>query len=282
MNCLEKKTIKNMKNKIHIVFGNYAKSKLLSSSELNIPIENIIDLNDNLRVGPIYNLNTQKGRIIRDEWFFSNIACASVDPSRSQDIKKIENIKDIAFNKELYIWSGSTALEILSIARLLFELKDFNLNICTADFSKIKLERKDGTFYVPYTINIALPEHVPLIASHFKPLSVQKRNELIHLWEHVVEEGELIRVLEDNVKIESVKENYFDHILKAYCKEEFEKAGRVIGKTLVAINFNADDSTLNWRLKQLVKSKELESEGMLKDIRDYQVKLKTTNKNPSL
>ncbi|WNH09462.1 DUF3658 domain-containing protein [Thalassobellus suaedae] len=266
-----------MKNKCHIVFGNYPKSRLLSSKELNLPEENIIDLNDDFRVGPIQNLNNDAGRAKRDAWFLSNISCSSMDPSRSQNLRKIELIKQGFNDGDLYIWSGSSALDIISFSELLYALKDFNLNIFTSDFLKIKLEREDGSFYVPDSISVVLPQHIHVIADHFKPLSQGNRNDLIYLWERLVKENALVRVLGEDCKIKSVKENYFDEALKKPCKEELQKAARVIGWTLVNINFNASDYTLNWRLKELVKKNELTFEGELKDIRDYQVKLVSAN-----
>lgn len=262
-----------MKNKCHVVFGTFAKSRVLGCKVLQIPKEHIIDLNDDLRIGPINKLNIEKGRLNRTHWFLSNINCDALAPSRSKDSDKIECIKRMSPDTEIYIWSGNNSLDILLTAELLYELKGFNLNIFTLDFSKIKLERRDGTFYNLDSISVALTEHIPIIADSFKPISRAQEKTCLSIWSRVVAENKMMRVLRHNGKIESVNENYFDEVLKKRCKINFKKAARVIGETLVDINFDADDSTLNWRLKQLVLSKQLKAQGDLENIRDYSVKL---------
>lgn len=267
-----------MINSFHIVFGAFAKQKLQQSKELNIPEEYIIDFNDDFRVGPIQNLKTQAGIDNRKDWFLSNNKTDYLPDLGSQDKEKIEFLINLPSSKSFYIWCGNDAFEILAMAKVLNEIKDFKRNIFSVDFSELELERKDGTFYKVDSIGVALTEHLCVIADHFQPLSETKQQALIRLWEGVVSENTVLRVLNKEGNIESVREDYFDIEILNQCQQEtFQNAARVIGRILVAINFNAHDSTLNWRLKKLVQSQILISEGELQDIKDYKVKLNSNS-----
>ena len=46
--------------------------------------------------------------------------------------------------------------------------------------------------------------------------------------------------------------SYFDPILLSRSNDQFMKAARVIGHSLVDMDFSVGDGYLNWRLKELV------------------------------
>ena len=60
--------------------------------------------------------------------------------------------------------------------------------------------------------------------------------------------------------------------LISFCKPEYQKSALVIGETLVALEFEVSDATLNWMLKALVRNGQLEAKGKLREMRDYEVK----------
>ena len=264
------------------MFGDFSINTLLNSKELNIHSEDIISLNDDLCVGSIYQLSTEAGRSDRRAWlmsiskntFIESLLCSFVE----DDYLKIEALKkELKSIDELYIWTGTTALDRLYTGRFLYELRDLDVKFFIADFQKITLKSLSGRFFSPKSLTVVASNQVHLIANHFQQITNEDKLNKINLWKTLSDSKEVLRVLE-NETIKFKELTYFDSILLSYCTEEFKHPARIIGESLIDIDFAVHDSILNWRLKQLVSLNKLEAEGELKDMRDYRVKTKYLKK----
>ena len=267
-------------NKIHIVFGVSAKNTLLSSKEMSDRIDAVISLNDDLRVGPIFNLGKSDSRLKRQDWLTSTMPCqevaASLGSDVSSDFDTIQNIKAHINNKtEIFIWCGRTTSDRLATARLVYELQDAFEHLRITDIPNITIQSKFGHNYPPKCLGVMNPEEVHLITEYFKKITKQECDMWSSIWTRLENETGLIRVGKANGKIESEDVSYFDELLLSNCKEHFLQASRIVGETLIDIGFEASDSTLNWRLVCLAKNKKLEFEGKLNGLNEYKVKRAT-------
>ncbi|RNI25953.1 DUF3658 domain-containing protein [Rufibacter latericius] len=258
--------------KIHIVFGETAELTLLSIKEMTADVDSVVSLNDDLRVGPI-NLGSLDGRVERQNWVTSNLPCkedaAYLRSYVTGDFDKIQSIRDNSKDKaEIYIWCGRTTSERLATARLVFELQGYFSNLTIADIPK------NGN--IAESLSVMNPEQVHLIHKYFKKTDQEEYGKWVTMWARLKSENSLMRVARADGVIESKEVSYFDDTLLSHCKEELLKAARIVGESLVDIWFEASDSTLNWRLVQLVKSGELEVDGKLNCLREYKVKRATT------
>lgn len=81
----------------------------------------------------------------------------------------------------------------------------------------------------------------------------------------------MLRIMDEDGRLVDVPNAYFDIYLLSNINNEFNRAGRIIGHTLVDINFIVGDLYLNWRLKELSSVGKVMFRGELKEIRDYEV-----------
>lgn len=110
------------------------------------------------------------------------------------------------------------------------------------------------------------------IFAQFEKIDRSKLKGYINLWEKVKSENKELWIFDNKGQITAKKTDYFDSYLLSHCNEDYQKAARVIGETLVDTDFNVGDCYLNWRLKQLTLDGIIETKGKLIEIRDYEVR----------
>jgi len=261
----------------YIIFNGYAAATLKKSWEArNLPVPEIISLNDDLRVGPLQGVNTAGGKDDRKEWW-STITDQTYDRNRVEffinDLDKLEQIKVLLENnQQICIWFGSCLFDKLMMARLIAFCGPLSETLSVVPISEYTVTTKNGKQYVPKTMDVLDDENIIDLESSVRQITKDEVNEATEMWEHVSSNNASMRIFKDN-RVELVKENYFDSALMANCSNEFIKPARVVGYTLIDTDFNVSDTILNWRLKELVGKNRLEAKGILRDMRDYEVRI---------
>lgn len=242
-------------------------------------IGEIICLNDLLGIGPITGLEEETGQINRRNWV-DTIAGDTEEKeyinSWFEDNNKIGYIKkELKINKEICIWFGKNTFDSLMFARLIWDLRPFLENIFVVPMSECKIVMSSNNNYVPESMVVLTPDQISRLDKNIRPLNQAEIKQALYNWETISQVPAVIRTLTNSGEIEMHDETYYDDILLSNCNSEFQKSARVIGKTLVDIDFDTIDITLNWRLKNLVKQNILEAKGILRAMREYEVKLRS-------
>jgi hypothetical protein len=265
-----------MKNYIHITAGDSAGFSLKSSFELrSIPMPEIISLNDDLRVGPLSGIDTSTGYLSRREWWERiTDLCDERELVESfyGDLEKLDHIKNSAGkNKKICIWYGSCLFDQLMKDRLLHFINPLTNNVFVVPVSDHPVTRINGRHFLPETLVELNPGQIVELDPHLRPITEGEISEAIASWKQTESNNATMRVLNGTI-IEIQEESYFDSALLANCKKEFQKSALVVGMTLVDTGFQVSDTILSWRLKELVRQKKLEAKGILRNMRDYEVK----------
>lgn len=273
--------MKNIPENIHIIFSEYSRNTLINNKELNIKNNNIISIEDDLRIGPISNLNSNHNLKDRKEWL-SNILKKTTTVERivsnvEKDIEKIDRILSTKKHKTFYLWTFNNALDIINTSKLITKLIKFKITIFIIDYNEITLENQKGNPFYPKSLVEVNSSHIHEIFKYFKQIETEQFIKWENLWKKIENENSSLRILDNNGNIKSEKESYFDNILKSFCPKEFDKPARSVAKTLIESDFSIPDWYLNWRLKKLSEMKIIETIGELKDMRDYEIKITTYN-----
>ncbi len=255
------------KENIHIVFGKIGRRTLIDSKVIDLNKSQIISFDDILNIGPACDINAIEDIQKRIDWL-QKIFGDNPNPPVEQDLNSIEKIVNDADNiNELFIWTGNCASEKISTARLIYHLLKLDKPIFIANFNTPVRSNQTATFQVKDIIE------------QFDRIDKSRLHDWRNLWEKVKSENARLWILDKKGQIAVKKIDYFDSSLLTNCDDKFQKAARVIGETLVDIDFDVGDSYLNWRLKQLALNGKLETRGRLIEIRDYEVKKMSTANN---
>lgn len=272
----------NKTESIHIIFNEFSKKTLTDNKELEIKANNIVSLDDDLRTGPLLDFNDSINKIEdRKEWLSKvlekTIWAEKIVSNVEKDIEKLDEILSNEKSKTFYLWTGKNTRDIIGTARLISKLMKFNITIFITDFNKITIKNLKGNSFSPTSLVEIDSSQVHTIFKHFKKLEREQLIEWEELWRKVKTKNSLLRILANNREIKFKKETHFDNLLESFCNNEFQKTARVIAKTLLEIDFSVSDWFLNWRMKKLSEMKKLETNGELRDMRDYEVKITTYN-----
>lgn len=272
-----------LKENIHIVFGRIGRRTLIDSNAIDLNNSEIISLDDVLNIGPACDIDGGEDIQKRINWLQKIYGDYSILPVEKeyefypslpveQDLKNIETIVENADDiNQLFIWTGCAASEMISTARLIYHLSKFNKPVYVANFN-IPVRSLHGRILYPKALNQTDTFQVKDIFEQFELIDKKGLAEWTKLWGKVkTGKGELW-ILDSKGQITIENTDYIDSFLLAHCKEDFQKAARVIGETLCDTGFNVGDSYLNWRLKQLAIDGKIEAKGKLVEIRDYEVK----------
>ncbi|TKG95215.1 DUF1835 domain-containing protein [Puteibacter caeruleilacunae] len=266
-----------MKNyDIHIVFGRVSRC-LIDSNEIDPGTSKIISIYDDLSVGPLCDIGEEENVLRRKKWFqnvYGDISYFSeisdfIDSDLDSIESLIENSNEIG---KVFLWTGSYVSEMVSTARLISHLLKLDRDILIVDYPNIAVKSVLGETVFPRSLVETAPSQVKEVLQHFRRIDEKELLAWKDLWKkQKLENGEL-RVLEQQKQVSVKGTDYFDSLLLRNCTEDFQKAARVIGCTLVDIDFAVNDDYLNWRLKQLASEGRIEAEGELQEIRDYGVR----------
>lgn len=262
---------------LHIVFR-HADRTIMDSSVFDPDDIDIYKLVDDLSIGPIWNLVAVDEERIRKKWLentfgdlmFKDEILSAVD----KDIAVISTIVEMADKcKDIYIWTGRDASEVINTARVLSHLIKLDKCIYVLDFSNIQVRNIDGKIVSPKSLLQTASFQIKDVVNHFRQQTITDLQKWESLWSNLQSVKSLLRVLDKDGSICHVQDSYFDASLLSNCKSEFLNAARVIGQTMVDIDLTVSHSYLNWRLKELAINKKLLYRGHLIEIRDYEVRL---------
>jgi len=262
---------------LHIVFR-HADRTIMDSSVFDPDDIDIYKLVDDLSIGPICDLVATDEVRSRKEWLentfgdlmFKEEILSVVD----KDITVISKIVEMADKcKDIYIWTGHNVSEVISTARVLSHLIKLDKCIYVLDFSDIQVRNIHGEIVSPKSLLQTASFQIKDVVNHFRRQTITDLQKWESIWSDVQSVRSHLRVLDNDGSICHMQDSYFDTYLLSNCKSEFLKAARVIGATLVDIDFAVSDSYLNWRLKELAIKKKLQYRGQLIDIRDFEVRI---------
>jgi hypothetical protein len=267
-----------MSRNVHVVFGLYAKLKLEDSFLISQKLTGeVICLGDDLRIGPIAETDTAIGLLERNNWF-ETVGDETITDyfvvQGCSDHKTTESIKQLLLEGQvIHIWYGNNSFDLLSLGRLLDAIQSFRKQIILAPISKHVFINLRKWEFVAESLGVLRAEQVQDLEQDFKIPTEQDLDTFTKIWSTAKKRKESLRM----VNAEGVfKDNVADEINKvlvSFCYKEYQPSARVVGETFVALNYEAADSTLNWMLKTLVITGQLEARGTLKMMRDYEVRL---------
>ncbi len=259
------------KENIHIAFGRVGRRTLIDSHAIDLDKNQIISLDDILNIGSACDINSNEEIQQRKDWL-QNVYGADPNSTVEQDLVSIETIVENADTiDKIFIWTGHSASEMISTARVLYHLSKLDKPIFIANFNT-PVRSIHGDVIYPKALFATATFHVKDILERFERIDKAKLTDWISLWERVRAGNGQLWILDSKGQINLEQSDYFDSFLLSHCTESFQKAARVIGETLVEIDFNVGDSYLFWRLKQMSLNGKIESKGSFIEMRFCEVK----------
>lgn len=265
-----------MDSYIHIVFGDSARGVLRYFFKSNDSeyIGEVIGIQNDFSLGPIFEINSETGMKNRFEWLKNIYADVEggeyLSHLEKTFFKELSSINSIIKNSKVILWHGENACDQAGIRYLTYLLRDkelFEVNV-----SVLSLCTADGINYQARSLGECSPDRICGLLSEIKIMNLERVQQLCEDFENLRASKANLRIFKDH-KIIDVDESYYDDALLYNCSFAFQKTARVIGAAMGSVDQIISDTYLEYRVKKLIENGKLDYRGELLSMRDYEIKL---------
>ncbi|NEW08525.1 DUF1835 domain-containing protein [Paenibacillus sp. SYP-B3998] len=262
---------------IHMSFGDsaYGNLKYVFQKSKEHQNEQIICINEDFSIGPLYKLESEEGMQERKQWLKQLLTqTGSVSDTDYLDWIEttLKNNLQVAIgipnNSKVILWHGDNTSDEIGLRFVAFLLQNKSIQFETVNvtvysryigFTVRDLQNKE----VPDVIRSLgeMPPNLILDALQMKKsVSNIKIEILINDWKEWSQTKGILRILLDG-KVVAVSEDYYDASILENTPNEYQRASYVVGEVMGKIEQCIGDTYLTFRVQQLIQQRKLSYQG---------------------
>jgi hypothetical protein len=268
---------------IHIVFQPKDAEALKASFTLDAALQgDVLVIADDFAVGPVSELYTPEGIEARKAWWRGVLAGGDIDGSVDDGSVADDNSTIAGLRQRLqndpaeivWIWAAQNKHDVSGYFWLMSQLKDFQGRIFILYLNNLPFISEKGHIFYP-TWLFEIPAREFLKARKLaRPITLSEFEIDPDEWVRLSQEEKGVRILEGGKKLSQHPYEYYDEELKKFISGDWIKASKLIHQFLGKAKQTTGDVYLLWRIKQLVAAGELDAQGELRGMKDFEIKTK--------
>jgi hypothetical protein len=269
---------------IHIVFQGNDVDALKKSFELEDSLRGeVIQIEDDFAVGPLKDVYSMEGWAARKEWWRGVLAGGDYD-GRVDSGAVADDLNSVAVLKEklqqdpseiVWIWAAQNKHDVSGYFWLMSQLKDFQGRIFILYLNNLPFINEKGSVFYPVNL-FEIPAREFLKARKLaRPITLSEFEIDPDEWNRLCNEDKGVRLLEGGKKLVQQGYEYYDEELRKFITGDWIKASKLINQFLNKGKQTTGDAYMLWRLKQLIAGGEIEFQGELKGMKDFEIKGKS-------
>jgi hypothetical protein len=268
---------------IHIVFQHSDVEALGKALRLDPSLQGeVIQIEDELAVGPIAGIFTQEGIMARKQWWREVLAGGDYDGivdngKTGDDHAKVATLKqrlDEDANEIAWIWAAQNKHDVSGYYWLMSQLKEYQGRIFILYLNNLPFINEKGTIFYPKNL-FEIPAREFLKARKLaRPITLSEFEVDSDEWTRLSQEDKGVRILEGGKKLTQHPYNYYDLELRKFITGDWVRASRLINQFLNKGTETTGDAYLLWRIKQLVAAGEVDVQGEPKGMKEFEIKAK--------
>jgi hypothetical protein len=268
---------------IHIVF-NTADVEVLKKVFLldESIIGSIIEIKDDYAVGPISNIFKEEGKNSRKNWWRMVLEGGDldgfVDNGIVDDAKQIEIIHQQLQedpNQVVWIWAAQNKHDVSGYFWLMSQLAVYQSRIFILYLNNLPFFNEKGSIFYPNWLHVIPPKEFTKAKKLARPITLSEFETDPDEWKRLMDEDKMVRLLEGGKKLTQYDEDFYDKDLFKFISKDWLKANKVIQQFLQKNTHTTGDAYLLWRIKSLINAEKIEAKGLLKGMKDFEVRLIT-------
>jgi Domain of unknown function (DUF1835)/Protein of unknown function len=268
---------------IHIVFQRNDVDILQQAAELDPALQGeIIQIADDFAVGPIKDIFSPGSVEARKQWWREVLAGGDYqgivdDGSVADDNKTVAGLTEKLISEPeqiIWIWIAQNKHDLSGYYWLISQLKDFAGRVFVLHLNNLPFINEKGNIFYPVNLfNIPAKEFIKA-KKLARPVTPSEFEIDPDEWTRLGNEEKGVRVLDGAKKLVQHDYDFYDSSLKKYITANWQTGLKVIGNFLHKATQVTGDAYLLWRLKMILASEEYDSQGTLKKMKDFEIKLK--------
>ena len=268
---------------IHIVFQAGDVETLKKAFELEPALTgDVLLIEDEWAVGPIAGIYTPEGIETRKRWWREVLSGGDydglVDKTASDDNTRVAGLKQrlTEDTKEIvWIWAAQNKHDVSGYYWLMSQLKDFQGRIFILYLNNLPFINEKGLIFYPENLFQIPPKEFLKARKLARPITLSEFEIDPDEWNRLCQEDKGVRILEGGKKLSQHPVTYYDEELRKFITGDWIKASKLIGQFLNKAKQTTGDAYILWRIKQLVATGELDAQGELKGMKEFEIKSKT-------
>jgi hypothetical protein len=269
---------------IHIVFQHADVAALKKSFELDEGLQaDIIEIKDDYAVGPIKDLNTEEGIETRKQWWRDVLAGGDydgkVDTGEVDDNKAIAELIERLKNdtdETVWIWAAQNKHDVSGYYWLMSRLKDFQGRIFILYLNNLPFINDKGHLFYPVNISEIPAKEFVKAKKLARPITPAEFEIDPDEWTRLSNEEKGVRLLEGGKKLVQHDDDFYDTELYKFITGDWQKVNKLMHSFFAKAKEKTGDAYLLWRLKLMAGAGRIDTQGELKGMKDFEVKLKTS------
>lgn len=248
---------------IHIVFQQSDVDTLQEAIKLDENLQGeIIEIKDELAVGPIAEIYETEGYQTRRDWWKKILEHSPYTEQLNVIDDKLtvhqlkEKLKDES--QQAWIWVAPNQHDVCGYYWLINQLKEFEGRIYVLSLNNLPFISDKGNIFYPRDLFEIPPKEFIKAKKLARPVTISEFELDGDEWKKLCRENGIVRILEGGKKIISKGADYYDNdILKALTQEP-QKLYKIFGTLFSKMKLHTGDVFLAWRMKELVNENKLE------------------------
>lgn len=266
---------------IHIVFQPADAVVLKKAIELDPSLQgDVLVINDDFAVGPLKDIYSTEGREFRKEWWRGVLAGGDYDGLVDLADKPDDNATVSALLEKLrnepdeivWIWAAQNKHDVSGYFWLMSQMKDWQGRIFILYLNNLPFINEKGLIFYPVNL-FDIPAKEFLKARKLaRPITLSEFEIDPDEWYKLCQDDKGVRILEGGKKLAQYDYNYYDEELRKFITGDWIKASKLINQFLNKGKQTTGDAYVLWRVKQLIAAGELDAQGEVKGMKDFEIK----------
>ena len=258
-------------NLIHIGFGDSATGCLNESmNSFGLSGDKALPSRDDFTQGPISDCDADMDTTQRqDYWKMIDQELnfgMDIDLFYQESMVLLDQVSDC----EIVLWQGDSCHDILASAWLMTYLENRNLIWSIIDLSSLSPEdMNDGL--PPVNLAMFVPKQISELYKYKQTIGDQAQQMYRDLWSVMRQENSAYRIKSGN-EILSVEASHHDEFILSQIPYEWTKTSEIIGHTLGLSSHTLTDTTVEWRIRQMIRDGKIEFRGDLTTMDQYDLR----------
>ena len=267
---------------IHVVFQEADIAALQKSLELDETMKgDIVQIKDDLAVGPLLNIYEEEGIGSRKQWWREVLAGGDydglVDNRDIDDTKTVaELIERLNNNPDevIWIWAAPNKHDVCSYYWLVGQLKEYPGRIFILYLNNLPFLNEKGNLFYPVNLYDIPAREFVKAKKLAREITLSEFEVDPDEWTKICNEYKGIRLLEGGKKLVQEDYDFYDTDLKKFITADWQKASKIIHHYLSKAKHPTGDAYLLWRLKIMIAQEMFDVQGTVGNMKEFEVKLK--------
>lgn len=269
---------------IHIVFSEADAKVLKDAIDLDETLQGrVLCIRDDYSVGPIRDLYKEEGIEARQSWWKAvcdgNEFESGVVQYTRDDHQLMAGIGESLMadpEEVIWIWAAQNNHDVCGYFWVLHFVKEFQGRAFILYLNNLPFFNDKGNIFYPAWLHTIPPKEFIKAKKLARPITLSEFEIDPDEWSRLIQEHKGVRLLEGGKKLKQFDEDYYDADIRKFITKDWQKAGRVINQFLSKNKEITGSAFLLWRLRVMVSMGEIEAQGEMKNIKDFEIKIKAT------